>query len=411
MLDFGALPPEVTSAQMYSGPGSGPLMVAASAWETLAGQAGSFAQGYSSAVAGLQGEHWAGPAAAAMAAAAAPYAQWAAATGAQAEQAAVQLRAAAAGFESAHAAITPPVVVLANRDLLANLIATNVLGQNAAGIAATEAAYQGMWAQNAQAMYGYAGSASSAAKLSPFQQAPQTTNPTGQAAAATAAGVAANSGASNAQNWLTQLLQGLSAPGSGSAPSANTTSFLGVPVPNSMLSDIGTANTLLGPVNFYSASFRSIANGVGMSVSLFRLWADGVLYAPLAGLTGATSPVGAGALPSGVLAGTESSAAAANRPVLANMGTASPLGQMSVPPSWTQATPAAAAAEEAVLLTGTEELFEAAPEAGASGVTPGMGIGPMAAMAAAGMAMRPVVGNMLRVPPQRFKMPRHSGGG
>ena len=38
------------------------------------------------------------------------------------------------------------------------LIATNVLGQNTPAIAATEAQYAEMWAQDAEAMYGYAAS-------------------------------------------------------------------------------------------------------------------------------------------------------------------------------------------------------------------------------------------------------------
>ncbi len=57
----------------------------------------------------------------------------------------------------------PPAVVAANRTQLATLVATNVLGQNTAAIAATEAQYGEMWAQDAAAMYGYAGSSAVAA--------------------------------------------------------------------------------------------------------------------------------------------------------------------------------------------------------------------------------------------------------
>jgi PPE-repeat protein len=53
-------------------------------------------------------------------------------------------------------------VVAANRSLLMSLIATNLLGQNAAAIAATETQYTEMWAQDAAAMYGYAGQSSAA---------------------------------------------------------------------------------------------------------------------------------------------------------------------------------------------------------------------------------------------------------
>ena len=51
----------------------------------------------------------------------------------------------------------PPPVIEANRTLLMTLIATNILGQNTPAIAATEAHYMEMWAQDAAAMYGYAG--------------------------------------------------------------------------------------------------------------------------------------------------------------------------------------------------------------------------------------------------------------
>ena len=66
-----------------------------------------------------------------------------------------QARAAAAAYEAAFAATVPPALVTANRTQFAwaTLAATNILGQNTAMIAATEAAYEEMWAQDAAAMY------------------------------------------------------------------------------------------------------------------------------------------------------------------------------------------------------------------------------------------------------------------
>lgn len=37
-MDFGALPPEVNSGRMYCGPGSAPMVAAASAWNGLAAE-------------------------------------------------------------------------------------------------------------------------------------------------------------------------------------------------------------------------------------------------------------------------------------------------------------------------------------------------------------------------------------
>ena len=91
-----------------------------------------------------------------MAAAAAPYAVWMSTTAAQAEQAAAQAMAAASAYEAAFAMTVPPPVIAANRSLTMMLIATNVLGQNTAAIAASEAQYAEMWAQDSAAMEGYA---------------------------------------------------------------------------------------------------------------------------------------------------------------------------------------------------------------------------------------------------------------
>ena len=52
MFDFGALPPEINSGRMYSGPGSGPMMAAASAWDSVAAELDTAATGYNSVIDG-----------------------------------------------------------------------------------------------------------------------------------------------------------------------------------------------------------------------------------------------------------------------------------------------------------------------------------------------------------------------
>jgi PPE-repeat protein len=143
-MDFAILPPEVNSGRMYSGPGSGPMLAAAAAWNGLAAELNSTAASYGSVVSGLTSESWLGSSSAAMAAAAAPYVEWMSATAAQAEQAATQANAAAAAYETAFAMTVPPAVIAANRSLLMTLVATNVVGQNTPAIAATDAQYAEM---------------------------------------------------------------------------------------------------------------------------------------------------------------------------------------------------------------------------------------------------------------------------
>lgn len=71
--------------------------------------------------------------------------------------------------------------MVANRALLAELTATNILGQNVSAIAATEARYGEMWAQDASAMYGYAAASAVAARLNPLTRPSHITNPAGLA--------------------------------------------------------------------------------------------------------------------------------------------------------------------------------------------------------------------------------------
>ena len=155
MLDFAGLPPEINSARMYSGPGSAPMLAAAAAWNAMAAEMRSAAANYGSVVTELTSESWLGPSSMLMSAAAAPYVAWLSTTAAQAEQAGAQANAAAAAYESAFAMTVPPAVITANRTQLSKLTATNVFGQNTAAIAATEAQYAEMWAQDAAAMNGY----------------------------------------------------------------------------------------------------------------------------------------------------------------------------------------------------------------------------------------------------------------
>ena len=198
-MDFGALPPEINSARMYSGPGSGPLMAAATAWDELATELDSTAASYSSVISELTSEEWLGPSSSSMAAAVAPYARWMSTTAAQAEQAAAQAKAAAGAYEAAFAMTVHPALVAANRSQTMALIASNILGQNTAAIAASEAQYAEMWAQDSAAMQSYASFSAVVSRLTPFTSPPQTTNPSGLAGqAATVAQAAAPAAAAAA---------------------------------------------------------------------------------------------------------------------------------------------------------------------------------------------------------------------
>jgi PPE-repeat protein len=168
-MNFSVLPPEVNSARMFSGAGSAPMLNAAAAWDGLASELGSAASSFSSVTSGLTDQAWQGPAAAAMTAAAAPYARWLSAAATQATGAAGQARTVAGAFEAALAATVHPLQVAANRNGFVQLIMSNLFGQNAPAIAAAEAEYEQMWAQDVAAMVGYhAGASAAGGALAPL---------------------------------------------------------------------------------------------------------------------------------------------------------------------------------------------------------------------------------------------------
>src|SRR5574337_409761 len=220
MFEFAALPPEVNSGRMYTGPGAGPMLAAAAAWDGLAAELYGTASSYASEVSGLTDGLWTGPSATAMGNAATLQVDWLSTTAAQAERAANQARAAAGAYEAAFAMTVPPPVIAANRALLAVLVATNFFGQNTPAIAATEAHYAEMWAQDAGAMYGYAAASAVSSVLDPF--APPPRNSDGGANQGAAVAQAGSSAANQTQTLLSigpqvlssgpPALQGLASP-------------------------------------------------------------------------------------------------------------------------------------------------------------------------------------------------------
>jgi PPE-repeat protein len=415
VFNFGALPPEINSGRIYAGPGSAPLIAAATAWDALASELQTTAASYASTIGELT-TSWQGPSSAAAANAAAPYTAWLSSTAAQAEQTASQAQAAAAAYEAAFAASIPPPVIAANRALLAALVATNFLGQNTPAIAANEATYAEFWAQDAGAMYGYAGAATTASQLTPFTAAPATTNDTGQATQSAAASSA--DATSSLEAFLTQLNTELTQFGTevttlsntldGYFPATSTTlaqlvASLGLPtsVTNAFTLFNQALTTGANTISTYAAGpwsllgFGSLLkNWWQVSISIPNLGVGiqgiGPLIHPTA-ITGALSPL----LHSGLLSG--SYGGAGNVGALASVGRAGTIGALSVPQNWASAVPAVrtvAAEMDATALDATPEM--------ASIGNPGMfgqtALSSLAGRAIGGTATRAAMGQGYRVP-------------
>jgi PPE-repeat protein len=371
---YAAFPPEINSGRIYSGPGSEPLMAAAAAWEGLANDLQSTAASYSSVISSLTSGGWSGPSSLSMAAAVTPYLTWMQGTAAQAAETASQATAAASAYETAFAAHVPPAEIAANRSQLAMLVATNAFGQNTSAIAATEAQYGEMWAQDAVAMDTYASSSAAASKLTPFTAAPQTTNTSGlasQAAAvaqatSTSAGTSAQTLASTGNpilQWLANL-------------STDYTDTLN-----------GLLNGLFGSTgaSTYTALFNAIKTPLGFTTGFNDL---GLLTNfPVSQFLKFTPAPGFGAIPKeglgGGLTGPWWGRGWLTSSVSANMGNAGTLvGKLSVPPSWATATPAIrtvaaalSAGPEAVPAAAIAQgsMFNAMPAAGMLGAAMGAG--------------------------------------
>jgi PPE-repeat protein len=195
-MSYSLIPPEINSALMYQGAGSGPLLEAATAWDGLAADLEATATQYQTAITNLTTGTWLGPSSAHMAAAAEPYIGWLQSTAAEAAQTGAQAKAAAGAYQTAYASMVPPPVITANRAELTTLVSNNFLGQNTGAIAQNEAEYLDMWIQDALGMDTYQlNSTGASAALPPQTAAPLVTS--GAQAAAAAAPAASSADASS----------------------------------------------------------------------------------------------------------------------------------------------------------------------------------------------------------------------
>jgi PPE-repeat protein len=346
MIDFGAIPPEITSARMFTGAGSGSLMTAAAAWNQVAAELNSAARGYQQTITTLSSDDWQGAASTAMADAAAPYLAWMTNTAAEAEHAASQARAAAGAYDAALASTVPPPMIAANRIQLTQLVSNNVFGQNIAAIAKVEAQYAEMWAQDATAMYNYAGQSAASAKVTPFAAAPQITSPTAQAAQATATTSATATSAGNSQSTLSQIisslpnqLNSLASPVSASSSAATTTTTTPLTELWFLLTGNTTLPTNLGSlVSAYSPFSSVYYNTEGLPYFSVGMANFGVQIAKTAGMLGGPGPAAAAGPIPGLGGLGNLGAHLGGGGVKAAAASADILGRMSVPATWTHAT-------------------------------------------------------------------------
>jgi len=375
------------------------MRAASAAWNLLAAELESAATQYQSTIDVLDDE-WLGPTSATMVATVDPYIAWMTATGVQAEQTAAQASGAAGAYETAFAMTVPPLEVAANRAQLAMLVATNVVGQNTPAIAANEALYAEMWAQDAAAMYGYAGSSAAASAVTPFTPAPETSNPAAQTTQGSAVTMA-NSASTGVgvQSQLQQLtssipssLKQLTSPVSAASTSATQ--------PAGSLGQI--LNFLDGADGNSIGTFlnSSLVNGVVSGSYVSPAILAPAVTSGLADLNslgpGETAPGGPGV--TGYIAPPPPTPAAVpSVGVSVNTSGSTLVGRLSVPPTWTAA--AQVANHSGVTYAGGGWTNAVGPTGGDTGAVPAGMPGMPGASAArqGGFGHGPRYGNRLTV--------------
>jgi len=403
-MDFGALPPEINSARMYSGPGSTSLRAASAAWNLLAAELESAARMYQSTIDTLADDEWRGPTSTSMVTAVDPYITWMSTTGAKAEHTATQVSAAASAYEAAFAMTVPPLEVAANRTQLMTLIATNLLGQNTPAIAANEAQYGEMWAQDAAAMYGYAGNSATASAVKPFTQPPQTANPRAQALQSSAVTQATSAGTgTGVQSQLQQLtsaipssLNQLTSPVSAATNAATEpTDTLGQLLDFLDGADGNSIGTFLNSNFLNGLTSAGYVNPAIITPAVTSGLADINSVGP-----GVAAPGGAGVTGYGSMTTPQPPApvtVASAGGISADISSARLVGKLSVPPTWTAA--AQVANHSGVTYAGGGWTNAVGPTGGGAEAVPaGMpGMPGMAGGRSGGFGHGPRYGNRLTV--------------
>ncbi|BBX22350.1 ribulose-phosphate 3-epimerase [Mycolicibacter terrae] len=338
-MSFSVFPPEINSGLIYTGPGSAPLLEAATAWTNLAAELSTSATATHSVITNLSST-WGGLGSAAATSAVTPYVAWLEQASANATQNAALAAQAAALFETARSASVPPAVIAANRAMLLALISTNFFGQNTPLIQATEHQYEVMWATDGAAMDSYSGSAQATTNSLMAQQSPPNsalaTQP-GSAEGGPVPGDPTGGGTVNPGYNLSTIggileTLGISDP-----------SMLGITDPTLLATPI---NSLTSPLTM-GTSFGMMAMRMLMMLpQLARMGAMGGSMGALAGQSAGATGTGTlmtqigdfvndklqGAV--GVLAGHFSSATNA---ISAKLGQAASMGALKVPQAWSMA--------------------------------------------------------------------------